>query len=222
MDDVSDARSLWQYARVLGTDIVEFRELCPYDERTNVLNMRCYKGLDFNTIYKKVLYELCADDKLEYFINQNNSDVLFEENNLRKEKTILLSPYANTVGVENFEFWIKLASALKSKGYDVCTNCGPDEEPIYGTQGIFITYDRVIDFVNKTAGFIGVRSGLCDIISTTTSKMIIMYSDGDKMSGKFAYDYFSLEVMGLRNSNIIELFDGNNDEILNSILDMFD
>lgn len=177
------------------------------EENANIKNTHMYVGsqrgsiflpiIDFNTHEQKWVYQ-CDERKTHPRLLQRSSDSVFAEHNLSPQKTILISPVAHSVREVNEEFYNVIIKNLKSKGYTICTNIVGEEKALPGTIGIFLTYDIVIDFVNKSAGFIGMRSGLCDIISTTRSKMVVLYR-------KDSFLQFSLKEMGLKTENIMEL-----------------
>ncbi len=59
-------------------------------------------------------------------------------------------------------------------------------------------YDVVVfGFLNAAGFFVGVRSGLCDVISTSRCKKIILYEKEGYFYRCSPYDYFSLEKMRL-------------------------
>jgi hypothetical protein len=69
--------------------------------------------------------------------------------------------------------------------------------------------------------FIGVRSGLCDVISTSSCKKVILYEKDGLFYKASQYEYFSLEKMGLCNDAIeIEYRDDLKDSVLNKIFDV--
>lgn len=117
---------------------------------------------------------------------------------LQKGISVLLSPYANTVTDVSATFWEHIAQECKKRGYQVFTNSIGESEPVIaGTEGIFIPFSEIIDFVEAAGCFIGVRSGLCDIISSAKAKKIILYPEGKLFRACSTYDYFSLNQMGL-------------------------
>ena len=197
--------SLWAFARLMEKDKIRFREMCPYESKTNLIKMRAYKGLDFGSIYRNVLYE-SQWNKKAYVVPQKNTDYLFDKYGLKRGHTVVLSPFANTLKDMDKQFWIKLAEIFKKHGYDVCTNCGAHEQEIEGTEAVHAAYDEVIDFVDRAGYFVGIRSGLCDILSSTTGKMAIIYPGNGKESGEFLYNYFSIAKIYSRMENLLEIF----------------
>jgi hypothetical protein len=68
--------------------------------------------------------------------------------------------------------------------------------------------------------FIGVRSGLCDIISSAKCTKIILYEKEGLFYKSSQYDYFSLAKMGLCDDAIeIEYSDELKDECLEKIFE---
>lgn len=175
-----------------------------------------FRILDFNTAHQRMAFQ-AEEKKTRLAINQKNSDDIFEQYNLVKGKTILIVPYSNTLGSIPEKHGKELVERLKEKGYSVCTNVAGDEKAIEGTEGIFIPYDTVLDFVNKAGGAIGVRSGLFDIVSSSESRMVVYYK-------KSHQSLFSLIHMGLKVDNIIEMNDDDYtwDEIVERTIDFYD
>lgn len=199
------AKYLLMYSRFIGFDNVRLKVLNDGYLQRMVPRLRGYAGVDFHTMFRKVVFGI--EDKSIYpKWNVVNADEIFIEHNLKKGRTILLSPYANTVYKISLDFWEKLAFELKKQGYDVCTNCSSDiEEPVEGTIGLFVPYNQMVDFINKAYGFVAIRSGLCDIVSSATSRMVIFYPEGKTLLNSSTYDYFSLNKMGLANGKTLEL-----------------
>jgi len=124
---------------------------------------------------------------LDYFIRNgfNLSDPYkptqpafkYDENEIpMHSNTIVLAPYARFIDYQRLNsFWCDLAQALKQKGYNVVTNCAGSEKPIQGTAAIFIPYRVLVPVLNKAAGFIGTRSGLCDIASSATCVKVAVH-----------------------------------------------
>ena len=130
------------------------------------------------------------------------ADQLFEKLNLPKGRTVIIAPYAGSFESSiTMEQWEKLSDLIKARGYAVCTNCyGEKEIPIPGTTAIIFPYDEAVNVLEYAGGFIAVRSGLCDIVSSAGCRMLVIYENGFNAS---KYEYFSLKRMGL-NQNVIE------------------
>lgn len=203
LDKMKDAENLIAYylLKKEEMDMVilndGWREL-PYS-RTEWL--RGYKGLYFTELFRKFVFKLPDDIKPEHpelpdYDREIND--LFSLNGLIPGRTVVISPYSNTLLDLPDEFWTDIVERLVACGYTVCTNCGSDTElPIAGTKGIFVKLNMAPQFVNHAGFFIGVRSGFCDVISGTSAKKVILYYDRNRFYGASAYDYFNLKNMEL-------------------------
>lgn len=152
--------------------------------------------------------------------DDNRIDELFDKNYLVKGKTILLSPYST--GLKQYEipekFWSVLAEVLKGRGFSLVTNCVGTEASIQGTIALNIPYSQTVPFLEKAGYFIGIRSGLCDIISSARCKKIVIHT----FKAKWWPDGNSIPYTGLNNmgfcNDAIE-FEYKNDENISSLLE---
>lgn len=120
----------------------------------------------------------------------------FEKQRLKKGKTVILAPYAGSYrsGI-SVRVWEDIAKRLTDRGYCVCTNSAGDSEPVIaGTRQIFFPLQYAVDVVDYAGGFIGVRSGFCDILSATSAIFIVFY---ERALNAVKYEYFSFVRMGL-------------------------
>ena len=138
----------------------------------------------------------------------------------RPGRTVLLSPYANAFhsSLGETEFWGLLAQRLQERGYDVATNCAADELPIAGTIPFCVPYGELLTFLQYAGGFVGIRSGLCDIAgSTEQCSMVILYERNVGIS----MDMWSLKKMGLQRTAVELLYEGDVDGLIAQALDAF-
>lgn len=113
----------------------------------------------------------------------------FDLVNLDK-KSFVISPYANTVTNIDMGMWEKLVKRLNDYGYKVYTNSiGPSEPAIAGSGELFISLEEAVSALEKCAGFIGVRSGFCDVISQADTNIIVLYPDKSSL-------FFNISNMG--------------------------
>lgn len=183
-----------------------------------------WRGLNMIDFY---LWRGCVAPNAEKTmpIFDNNTEKInniFKDYELDAKKVILLAPY--TTGLKDYmipvTFWEHLAEALVGKGYTVLTNCSGDELPIKYTMPILISYNLIVPFLNKTAGFIGIRSGLCDIISTSMCKKAILHT----YKAQYWPDGKSIEYTGLYNMGLsksvyeTEYKEGNETQLLENVL----
>ncbi|MBR1409253.1 MAG: hypothetical protein IJ573_10225 [Clostridia bacterium] len=161
-----------------------------------------YKGLDFLSIYLGVVFPgLTPADAAKPAFSENDPaiDALFDRYGLQRRKTVLLVPYANTIDEMSDQFWTYLVAALKEKGYSVCTNVSGDEEPLPGTEGVFVPYRGLRQFLETAGVTIQLRCGLTDMIAGFDCKKIILYPVDNffQFGTGSLYDYFSLKNMDL-------------------------
>ena len=175
-------------------------------------------------MYKYLFLGLQQEDKVKYphkKINEKEIEKIFLENKLKPEKTVILSPYANTVIGFPTEFWIGLASKLKEKGYCVCTNCSGDEKEIMGTIRLSVGLDIVEAVLNEAGYLIAMRSGFCDIVSNSDAYKIIIYPLYYLFNSD-VYEFCSLKKMGIgKNYTEIQWRYERYDELAECILKRF-
>ncbi len=181
-----------------------------------------YTSIDFLDSFKKGVFYLDDDVELTYPSFPHRDEVvgkLFEENKLVPGKTILISPYATHFmpSITDGQ-WETLVDLLVQKGYTVCTNCAPGETPIKGTKGVFVLLEDCEYFVEKAGGFIGVRSGLCDVICQADSKKVVIYD----ANGNATLEFHGFSTMGI-GKRITEIVNDtiHTDEMIKEIGRMF-
>ncbi|GHV51065.1 hypothetical protein FACS1894216_04380 [Synergistales bacterium] len=163
--------------------------------------LRGYKGLNFERMFRYFVLEF--DDSVPYELPPRRdysaeTDAIFQKSGLIKGKTVVLSPYSNTLLDLPDDLWQSIVRHCKGLGYTVCTNCAAvTEKPVAGTEKVFFPLGQAIAFMDAAGYFIGVRSGLCDIISTSSCKKVVLYGKGTYFYKSSPYEYFSLEKMGL-------------------------
>ncbi len=195
-------------------DLLNYYMLCPEKVNLKILNdswpqihtnpiewFRGYKGLGFTDVFRRFVFDFPQEVKPEHPVLKDTGEELeplFREKGLKPGNTVVLAPYSNTLADLPDEFWKKLAGRLKKAGFSVCTNsAGNHEPPVEGTEAVFFSLDTAPQFVEKAGFFIGVRSGLCDIISNAKAGKVILYDAQNRFFNGSAFEYFSLEKMGL-------------------------
>lgn len=204
-----DAFKMLRFGRLMGLGELGMVSLNDNLDQRNLVRIRGYKGLDSHTLFQKLVFR-CGSRATEFHFYQESADGIFERHGLPKGRTVLLSPYAVTIDDLPMERWERLADKLMQKGLAVCTNVGSDREaPVKGTQGIFIPYRQIVDFTGKAGGFVGLRNGLCDIISSSHARLAAIYPKNKPRKDSFYYRCYSLRKMGLRDEDLLELeYDG--------------
>lgn len=161
-----------------------------YLENSGIMRrMAGWRGIDFMTMLKigleancGVPYRAGAWEQPAFPYNDSEIDEIFQRNGLIPGKTVLLAPYAgkNDQWGVPMSFYEELVRKLTERGYTVCTNSiSPRKEPpVPGTTPLLVSHRLMRPFCERAGVFIGLRSGLCDIISAAKGcKKIILYSD---------------------------------------------
>lgn len=200
-----DAFKLLQFGRLMGFEKLGMVSLNDNLDQRNLVKIRGYKGLDSHTLFQKLVFR-CKERKTEFHFYQENSDEIFNHYGLPKGRTVLLSPYAVTIDEIPMERWERIAEKLMQEGAVVCTNVGSEQEvPIKGTKGLFIPYKQIVDFTEKAGKFIGLRNGLCDIVSSSHARLAVIYPKHKPQKNSFYYRCYGLKNLGLRYENLLEL-----------------
>ena len=186
-------------------------------------NLRNYKSLNFAEMLLYIVFQLPFNtpQQLPHFRkNQNYVEQIFTERNLIPHKTVVLSPYSNSVPCINQTFWERLALNLKNNGFTVCTNSIGSSEPIIAsTVPIYFSYENAKTFLEYAGYFIGVRSGLCDIISSFKCKKIIINQPNIRFGVGNVLEYFSLKDMRLdQHTTELEYHEEYEERILHYII----
>ena len=98
-------------------------------------------------------------------------------NTIKQRKSVILSPYANSVVLLDDSLWEDIAAYYVSQGYDVYTNVVGDEQPVRGTLALTAKISEMIPIVEKAGTFIGIRSGLCDVIKFANCDKYALFPD---------------------------------------------
>lgn len=110
-----------------------------------------------------------------------------------RNKSVILSPYAKSVTALPDWVWEKIVSYYTRKGFQCFTNVVGDEVPLKGTFPISPMISEMKSVVERAGIFIGIRSGLCDVIRAVNAKKIALYPDYNYSDTKWkAIDMYSL------------------------------
>lgn len=205
-----------------------YARVCSYD-KVNIELLHTDWGSQF-CIWGKMLYyakyiwmEHCRElfelpenikPKVQHIHVLSNIDEIFKTYKLCEKRTVVLSPEAQTLPLLSDEFWCSLAKRLINIGYCVCTNIGSNKEKVIdGTIPLLIKLNDFNKFIEKAGFFIGLRSGLCDLLCDSSCKKIVLYNN------QGTYNAFSLKAMGF-NKGLSEyiVWEENEQDILKKIV----
>lgn len=96
---------------------------------------------------------------------------------IQKNRAVILSPYAKSVTALPPEVWEDIVKSYLRQGYQIFTNVAGEEKPLAGTQAISPAICEMKSVVERAGTFIGIRSGICDVIRTADCRKIALYPD---------------------------------------------
>lgn len=94
-----------------------------------------------------------------------------------KGKAVILSPYAKSVTALPERIWQDIVQYYKGKGYQCFTNAVGNEQVLEGTLRISPAICELQSVAEYAGTFIGIRSGLCDVLKYAQCKKIALYPD---------------------------------------------
>lgn len=152
--------------------------------------------ITFREMYEIAGFNMENGKKPLHLMEESIIESQFRDSKLKIGKTVILAPYAETIPTMPDEAWRYMADALNKKGYCVCTNSMGEKEPVIpGTKKVSYSYSQMIPALHIAGYFIGVRSGLCDVISSSKCKKIIVYPREFRWGQGTVSRYFSLNAM---------------------------
>ena len=109
-------------------------------------------------------------------------------------KAVILSPYAKSVTVLPEKIWNQIIEDYSSKGYQCFTNVAGGQKALKGTIPISPAISEMKSVVERAGTFIGIRSGLCDVLRTAKAEKTALYPDYYYGDTKWkAIDMYSIE-----------------------------
>lgn len=106
-----------------------------------------------------------------------NKHVYKDIQSIPKGKAVVFSPYAKSVTAIDQNVWEDAVNYYVGAGYKCYTNVIGDEKPLEGTEAISPSLLELRSVVERAGTFIGIRSGLCDILREANAKKIALYPD---------------------------------------------
>lgn len=145
----------------------------------------------------------------------HNKIFVWENRGIVKNKTVLISPEANSVTQLPVWFWNCIIKELQQKGFHCVVNC--NHPTLYCCENFFPSYTESVPVLEFTGYFLGIRSGFCDIISTAKCKKIIIYP---KVQDKINYSEHrsEIEFSGFVEMGFVEKKDSNCIELSTSLI----
>lgn len=92
-------------------------------------------------------------------------------------KAVILAPYAKSVPALPESLWEEIVEDFLGKGLQVYTNVTGLELPLPHTLPLQAELCEMRSIVEKAGTFIGIRSGLCDVLRTAECRKVALYPD---------------------------------------------
>lgn len=166
----------------------------PHQDRPYVVNLS--KALYLKVIPLEIIYR-CGVFGLPLSAKPFRPVRLCEYGGLRQiepGKSVIFSPYAKSVTALKQEIWMQIVADYQKAGYVCYTNTVGNELPLPGTISISPSISEVQSVVERAGTFIGIRSGLCDVIREASCRKIALYPDYYYCDTKWkAIDMYQLE-----------------------------
>ncbi len=105
-----------------------------------------------------------------------------------------MPPYAKSVTALSDNVWKQIVDSYVNRGFRCFTNVVGDEEPLEGTFPISPKLAEIRPLVEYAGTFIGIRSGLCDVLRYADCVKIALYPDYNYCDTKWkAIDMYAIE-----------------------------
>jgi hypothetical protein len=112
---------------------------------------------------------------------------------LPQGRGVLIAPYAKSVVPVPWSFWEQTAERHASQGDVVVTLVHGDEDPVPGAPALAIPLPEVLDAVEHAGTFIGLRSGLCDVVHTARARKVHVFPNAYYSTTPYKVaDFFAL------------------------------
>lgn len=144
----------------------------PYTD--NIIKYLDKNFLNFTDYYKYAVYAL---SKAVLPVKPLGVEQFDNKLQLIEGKSVIIAPYAKSVVQPSREFCADIVNNCKQQGLKIFTNVFGDEEPLAHTTPITFPLNQLIRAVEYAGHFIGLRSGLCDLVSTANCRKTVIMPD---------------------------------------------
>uniref|UniRef100_UPI0040575EBF hypothetical protein n=1 Tax=Agathobacter sp. TaxID=2021311 RepID=UPI0040575EBF len=137
----------------------------------------------------KALYEKCISLEQIYccgvfglpIMTEPYKPIAFQEygrlHDIKEGQAVILSPYAKSVASIKGAIWKEIVEYYTEKGYQCFTNVIGAEKPLSDTMPISPCINEMKSVAERAGIFIGIRSGLCDVLKEADCRKIALYPD---------------------------------------------
>ncbi len=149
----------------------------PHQDRPYVVNLSKalhVKKIPLEYLYRCGVFGLPADAKPYQPVRLREYT---EIEQIEPERSVILSPYAKSVTALGQDIWEQIVKYYIQKGYSCYTNVVGGEAPLPKTRPISPSIAEVRSAAERAGTFIGIRSGLCDVLKEASCRKIALYPD---------------------------------------------
>ena len=173
------------------------------------------KVYSINQFVKDLMFQIASDSKIQYpKIPNINIQNLVEKYNIKKDMTVLLNPFANSIKCDVFELFGEIADILLKNGYRVFTLTSSEKDiPIRGTQTLQCSLAEAYWLAEYCGTIIALRSGFLDLMVFAKCKIISIVDTnyGPK-------DFYQLEKWGINQDCYTIEYSNNVQEVNQKIM----
>lgn len=151
--------------------------LIAHHDRPYVVNLwkiLSVRKISFDELYRIGVFGLLGDFK-PYAPARLAAYAKLEE--IPVGNAVILSPYAKSVVSLPGECWDSIVDFFSIKGYRIYTNVTKEEKELPGTFRLEVRLSELQSVVERAGIFIGLRSGLCDVLKWADCRRIALYPD---------------------------------------------
>lgn len=113
---------------------------------------------------------------------------------IKEGRAVIFSPYAKSVTELPDALWEEIVDSYLSSGYQCFTNVAVAERPLANTMPISPSISEIQSVAERAGTFIGIRSGICDVLKEAKCRKVALYPDYNYCDTKWkAIDMYALE-----------------------------
>ncbi len=113
---------------------------------------------------------------------------------IKEGKAVIFSPYAKSVTELPDALWDEMVEVYLNRGYQCFTNVAGTEKPLIHTMPISPAISEIQSVAERAGTFIGIRSGICDVLKEAKCRKVALYPDYNYCDTKWkAIDMYALE-----------------------------
>ena len=149
----------------------------PHQDRPYVVNLSqvlYVKKIPLDQLYCCGVYGLPASVKAVRPVYLRNYEGIEE---IEAGRSVILSPYAKSVTTLSADVWDSVVDSFRGRGFQCYTNVVGEEKPLPGTLPVRPSISEIQSVAERAGIFIGIRSGLCDVLREAACRKIALYPD---------------------------------------------